>query len=59
MGVYLGNLDIEVLLLTVAVGVSITGSGSDGLEPVDSVSDAEECPSEPWSAGNSGDTCAR
>lgn len=44
---YLGNLDVGTLLLTVIVGVSIMGSGSEGLDPVDSVSDADECPSEP------------
>lgn len=39
---YLGYLEVAVLLLTVVVVVSVAGSGSEGLEPVDSVSDAEE-----------------
>lgn len=39
---YLEYLEVEVLLLRVGGVVSGTGSGSDGLEPVDSVSDAEE-----------------
>lgn len=38
---YLGYLGAVVLLLAVA-GTSVTGSGSDGLDPVDSVSEAEE-----------------
>lgn len=39
---YLGYLEVAVLLLTVVVVVSVTGSGSEGLEPVDSVSEADE-----------------
>lgn len=44
---YFGNLDVGTLLLEEIVGTSIIGSGSEGLDPVDSVSDADECPSEP------------
>lgn len=39
---YLAYLEAAVLLLTVVLVVSVTGSGSEGLEPVDSVSEAEE-----------------
>lgn len=39
---YFGRLEVAVLLLMFVVAVSVTGSGSEGLEPVDSVSEAEE-----------------
>lgn len=39
---YLEYLEVPVLLLRVVVVVSVTGSGSEGLEPVDSVSEADE-----------------
>lgn len=39
---YLEYLEVAVLLLTVVVVVSVAGSGSEGLDPVDSVSEAEE-----------------
>lgn len=51
---YLEYLLGALLLLKVGP-VSVTVSGSEGREPVDSVSEADEWLSEPWSAFSSGE----